>query len=110
MNLGRVKIRKVDDIAQWVDRIITSFVISPVSLDPRGIVPKMGHILDTADENLKNETRRIAFRATESEVQNLSNIAEIAIGLNSLYKVARHYHLLGNKPGGSYSMLQLQML
>jgi len=54
-----------------VDRLLGSFVISPVSMDPSGIVPKMEHILDSADENLKGEIRRIAPQASEPEIQTL---------------------------------------
>lgn len=93
-----------------VERLLGSFVISPTSLDPAGIVPKMEHIIDSADENLKSEVKKMAPLATESEVQSLSNVAEIAIGLNNMYKMARHFYILGTKPGGTYSIVQLQML
>ena len=93
-----------------VERLLNSFVISPVNMDPTGIVPKMEHIMDSADENLKAEVRRLAPLATESDVQTLSNVAEIAIGLNNMYKVVRHFYILGTKPGGTYSIVQLQML
>jgi len=101
---------QVASIDSSVNRLLDSFVISPASMDPSGIVPKMEHILDSADENLKGEVRRLAPLASESEVQTLSNVAEIAIGLNSMYKVVRHFYILGKKPGGTYSLVQLQML
>ncbi|MDA4111789.1 MAG: DUF1512 domain-containing protein [Thaumarchaeota archaeon] len=100
----------VKPIDNSVDRLLGSFVISPVSMDPSGIVPKMEHILDSADENLKGEIRRIAPQASEPEIQTLSNVAEIAIGLNNMFKVVRHFYILGSKPGGTYSLVQLQML
>ena len=93
-----------------VERLLNSFVISPVNMDPSGIVPKMEHIMDSADENLKAEMRMMAPLASESDVQTLSNVAEIAIGLNNMYKVVRHFYILGTKPGGTYSIVQLQML
>jgi len=98
------------NLDQSVDRLLGSFVISPVNMDPSGIVPKMEHILDNADENLRSEVRRMAPIASEADVQTLSNVAEIAIGLNNMYKVARHYYILGTKAGGTYSLVQLQML
>ncbi len=79
-------------------------------MDSTGIVPKMEHIMDSADENLKAEVRRLVPFASESDVQTLSNVAEIAIGLNNMYKVVRHFYILGTKPGGTYSIVQLQML
>lgn len=93
-----------------VDRLLGSFVIPPVNVDPSGIVPKMEHILNTADENLRKQVGRMAPAASESDVQTLSNVAEIAIGLNNMYKIARHYYILGTKGGGTYSLVQLQML
>ena len=95
---------------QSVGRLLGSFVISPVSMDPTGIVPKMEHILDSADENLRSEIRKIAPGADEAQVQTLSNVAEITIGLNNMYKVARHFYISGTKQGGTYSIVQLQML
>ncbi|HXQ92822.1 MAG TPA: DUF1512 family protein, partial [Nitrososphaerales archaeon] len=95
---------------QSVDRLLGSFVISPVSMDPTGIVPKMEHILDSADENLKSEIRKIAPKADESQVQTLSNVAEITIGLNNMFKIVRHFYIVGSKQGGAYSVVQLQML
>jgi hypothetical protein len=96
-------------LSDSVDRLVGSFVIAPVSLDPSGIIPKMEHVLDTADENLRTEIRRIAPKANEPEVYNLSNLAEITIGLNNLYRIARHFYLLGSKQGGSLAIFQLQM-
>ena len=73
-------------------------------MDPTGIVPKMEHILDSADENLKSEIRKIAPKADESEVQTLSNVAEIAVGLNNMFKIVRHFYISGTKQGGTYSI------
>jgi hypothetical protein len=102
--------KTLDSTSAAVERLVGSFVITPVSLDPSGIVPKLGHVLDTADENLKSEIKRIAPNASDSEVYNLSNLAEITIELTNLYKVARHFYLLGSKQGGSLATLQLQMI
>ena len=107
------KYRDVQDsvfLNQSIDRLLGSFVISPVSMDPTGIVPKMEHILDSADENLKGEIRKIAPKANESEVQTLSNVAEIAVGLNNMFKIVRHFYIAGTKQGGTYSIVQLQMM
>jgi len=97
-------------LSQSVDRLLGSFVISPISMDPTGIVPKMEHILDSADENLRSEIRKIAPKADESAVQTLSNVAEITIGLNNMFKIVRHFYIAGSKQGGTYSVVQLQMM
>ncbi len=97
------------EVEQRVDRLTGSFAITPVSMDPSGIVRKLEHVLDTYDENLKMEVRKIAPGATEAEVNTLSNQMEISIGLDQMYRVVRHFYLLAKKQGGLMALAQLQM-
>ncbi len=92
-----------------VDRLTGSFAITPVSMDPAGIVGKLEHILDTYDDNLKAEVKTIAPGATDAEVNTLSNQMEISIGLDQMYRVVRHFYLLARKQGGILALYQLQM-
>src|SRR5215472_4105154 len=92
-----------------IDRLTGSLAITPVSMDPAGIVGKLEHVLDTYDENLKMEVRKIAPGATEAEVNTLSNQMEISIGLDQMYRVVRHFYLLAKKQGGLMALAQLQM-
>lgn len=92
-----------------VDRLINSFAIPPVSLDPNGIVGKLEHILNTYDEHLKTEVRTLAASASEAEINNLTNLLEVSIGLDTMYRVVRHYYLLARKGGGMIALAQLQM-
>jgi len=92
-----------------IDRLTGSFAITPVSMDPAGIVGKLEHILDTYDENLRTEVKTIAVGATDAEVNTLSNQMEISIGLDQMYRVVRHFYLLARKQGGILALYQLQM-
>jgi hypothetical protein len=92
-----------------VDRLINSFAIPPVSLDPNGIVGKLEHILNTYDEHLKTEVRTLAASASEAEINNLTNLLEVSIGLDTMYRVVRHYYLLARKGGRMIALAQLQM-
>src|SRR5213594_4786709 len=92
-----------------IDRLNNSFTITPVSLDPSGIVGKLEHVLDTYDDLLKMEVKAIAPNATESDVNTLSNQLEISIGLDGMFRLVRHFYLLAKKTGGIMALAQLQM-
>src|SRR3989442_11029693 len=92
-----------------IDRLNNSFTITPVSLDPSGIVGKLEHVLDTYDDHLKMEVKAIAPNATESDVNTLSNQLEISIGLDGMFRLVRHFYLLAKKTGGIMALAQLQM-
>ncbi|MCS7113826.1 MAG: DUF1512 domain-containing protein [Nitrososphaerota archaeon] len=93
-----------------VDRFLEYFTISPQSLDPAGIVWKLEHILDVRDARFKDEVRLLAPSADETQVNNLENTLEAAMALNYIYRVIRHYYLLGKKTLSLYIIMQIQMI
>ncbi len=97
------------DVEARIDRVTSSFAITPVTLDPSGLVGKLEHVLDTYDNHLKMEVQTLAKGATEAEVNTLTNQLEVSIGLDSMYKIVRHYYLLARKQGGILALAQLQM-
>ncbi len=92
-----------------VNRMTKSFAIAPVSLDPSGLVGKLEHVLDTYDTTLKTEVKTLAAGANDAQVSTLTNQLEISIGLDTMYRVVRHYYLLARKQGGLFALAQLQM-
>ncbi|MEM2118037.1 MAG: DUF1512 domain-containing protein [Candidatus Bathyarchaeia archaeon] len=100
---------QVDPTAR-VDRFLEYFTISPQSLDPAGVVWKLEHILDVRDVRFKDEVKFMAPAADETQVNNLENTLEAAMALNYIYKVIRHYYLLGKKTLSLYIIMQLQMI
>jgi hypothetical protein len=93
-----------------VDRFLEYFTISPQSLDPAGIVWKLEHILDVRDIRFKDEVKLMAPSADETQTNNLENTLEAASALNFIYKVIRHYYLLGKKTLSLYVIMQIQMI
>lgn len=93
-----------------VDRFLEYFTIPPQSLDPAGVVWKLEHILDVRDARFKDEVKFMAPSADETQVNNLENTLEAAMALNYIYKVIRHYYLLGKKTLSLYIIMQLQMI
>ncbi len=98
------------DPTEKVDRFLEYFTISPQSLDPAGVVWKLEHILDVRDARFKDEVKLMAPVADETQTNNLENTLEAAMALNYIYKVIRHYYLLGKKTLSLYIIMQLQMI
>jgi len=93
-----------------VDRFLEYFTIAPQSLDPAGVVWKLEHILDVRDVRFKDEVKLLAPAADETQTNNLENTLEAAMALNYIYKVIRHYYLLGKKTLSLYVIMQIQMI
>jgi hypothetical protein len=98
------------DPAARVDRFLEYFTIAPQSLDPAGVVWKLEHILDVRDTRFKDEVKLMAPSADETQTNNLENTLEAAMALNYIYKVVRHYYLLGKRTLSLYIIMQLQMI
>jgi hypothetical protein len=93
-----------------VDRFLEYFTIAPLSIDPAGIVWKLEHVLDVRDTRLKDEVKFMAPSADETQTNNLENTLEVASTLNYIYKVIRHFYLLGKKTLSLYVIMQIQMI
>ena len=98
-----------DPTAQ-VDRFLEYFALSPVNLDPSGIIWRLEHLLDVQDERFKHDIKLMAPQANDTQINNLENTLEVALGLNIIYKVIRHFYLLGKKTLSFYIIMQVQMI
>ncbi len=102
--------KPTEDPTARVDRILEYVDIEPVSLDPTGIIRRLEHIIDVRDFRFKDEVRQMAPQADETQINNLTNVLEAALALNQIYKIVRHYYLMGKKTLSFYVILQVQML
>ncbi|MDH5375379.1 MAG: DUF1512 domain-containing protein [Candidatus Bathyarchaeota archaeon] len=93
-----------------VDRFLEYFTISPQSLDPAGLVWKLEHVLDVRENRFKDEVKLMAPAADKTQTNNLENTLEAAMALNYIYKVIRHFYLLGKKTLSLYIIMQIQMI
>jgi len=98
------------DPSARVDRFLEYFTITPQSLDPAGVVWKLEHILDVRDTRFKDDVKLIAPAADKTQANNLENTLEAAMALNYIYKVIRHFYLLGKKTLSLYIIMQIQMI
>jgi hypothetical protein len=98
------------DPAERIDQFLEFIAITPQGMDPSGIVWKLEHILDVRDNRFKDEVKLMAPEADETQLNNLENTLEAAMALNMIYKVIRHFYLLGKKTNSLYVIMQIQMV
>jgi hypothetical protein len=99
-----------EDPTPRINSLLESFFISPVDMDPAGIVWKLDHLMDVRDTKFKDDIKRLAPQADEPQVNNLENLVEGSLALNTIYRIVRHFYLLGRKTQSFYLILQLQMI
>jgi hypothetical protein len=82
----------------------------PVDLDPNGIVRKLEHVMRTRDERMRAEVKKLCVGARDLELSRMENILEAATALNMIYKVVRHFYLMGKRTTSMFVLVQLQMV
>ncbi len=98
------------DQTERVDRFLEYFTIMPVDIDPSGIMKKLQHIMRIRDDRLKAEVRAMAPNMDIISASKMENILEAATILHLIYKVVRHFYLMGKKTSSMFFIIQLQMI
>ncbi|MFQ6010940.1 MAG: DUF1512 family protein [Nitrososphaerales archaeon] len=98
------------DVGPKLDKFIDYFTIMPVSLDPKGVVSKIEHLMNLSDERLKKEIEDFSGIKDPVKVSIANNVIQAANALNLIFKIVRHFYLLGRKTKNVYLMIQLQMI
>ena len=104
------KYSAIPDPSAALDRIIDYILIEPVSLDPAGLVWKLDYLLKVAEDRVKGELKQIVPNASDTERENISNVLEVAASLSIMYRVVRHYYIIGKKTGNQIIIIQLQAM
>lgn len=97
------------DLMLQLEDFITFITIPPVSLDPYGIIPKFDHVVDVRDFRFKEEVELLAPLADEVQRYNLENLLEATMAIDSIYRLIRHYLILGKKSKSMILLLQISM-
>ena len=98
------------DPAPNLNVMMEQFLITPVDMDPSGIVSKFDHLLDVHEMKFKEDVRKVAPSADTAQLNNLSNLVEASWALNTIYRIIRHFYLLGKKTNSIFIIIQLQAL
>ncbi|RDE15838.1 MAG: DUF1512 domain-containing protein [Candidatus Thorarchaeota archaeon] len=97
------------DVTKGIDRWLDFFTIMPVDLDPAGVLKRLDHLLDDRRDRFQEFVRELAPNATTSTYQNLENTMEVTQVLSLIFRVVRHFYLLGKKTGSQIMIMQIQM-
>ena len=106
----KTSVKSSIDPNERIDKFLEYFTIMPVDLDPTGIIRKLDHIMRTRDERIRSEIRKMYYGMNESTASRMENILEAATALNMIYKVVRHFYLLGKNTTSMFVLVQLQMV
>lgn len=97
------------DLMLQLEDFITFITIPPVSLDPYGIIPKFDHVVDVRDFRFKEEVEQLAPLADHVQRYNLENLVEATMAIDSIYRLIRHFLILGKKSKSMILLLQISM-
>lgn len=105
-----VKSKEFIKVNKWIDEIINSFLIYPVTIDPTGILSRLEHILDVRRSRLRNIAQKIIPSAPERVQKNLESALEAAAAIRYLWKITSHIYEVGYRTKNIYYLLQLKLL
>jgi hypothetical protein len=99
------------DLMLKLEDFLSFIAITPVDLDPYGIVPKIDHLIDVRDDRFEHEVLQLApnIMKDSPEVQNLENLLEAAMAVDYVYRLVKHYLILGKKSKSYILLMQISM-
>jgi hypothetical protein len=99
------------DLMLKLENLLTFITITPVNLDPFGIIKKLGHIIDVRDERFIEEIIGIApnVEPRTREAQNLENVLEATMAVDYVYRLVKHFLILGKKSKSYIILMQISM-
>jgi len=99
------------DLILKLEDFLSFIAITPIDLDPYGIVPKIDHIIDVRDNRFKHEVLQLApnIMKDSPESQNLENLLEAAMAVDYVYRLVKHYLILGKKSKSYILLMQISM-
>jgi hypothetical protein len=101
--------REEAEIGEDLDRWIDYFTIMPVDIDPAGVLKRLDHLLDERRDRFVEFVMEVAPEASESERQSLENTLEVTQVLNLIFRIVRHFFILGKKTNSQLVIMQVQM-
>ncbi|MCX8203058.1 MAG: DUF1512 domain-containing protein [Nitrososphaeria archaeon] len=98
-----------EEIGKKLDVLLDYFYIAPESMDPYGVVYKLEHILNIGENRFEDQVASLVRTEDRDRLKTLTNLVEVARAMNVIYRVVRHYYLLGRKTANYFIALQIQM-
>ncbi len=99
-----------EEVRSLFQRIKGFFIIEPVTLDPFGAIKRLEHLIESSRNHLDNFMKEIAPNADEWKRSNLRDQLSGVLALDMIYRIVRHYFILGRKTQNLIYIAQIQML
>jgi len=98
-----------ESVKQVLEEVKGFFTIQPVTLDPAGAIRRLENILDNAKDMLDRFVERAAPKADKVKRANLRDQLQGVIVLDLIFRIVRHFYLLGKKTQNWIYIAQVQM-
>jgi len=107
--LKKISKKPTHKIKKSVKNFMEFFVISPINLDPYGIMKKLEHLIDQEKWRFKYFVKQVASGQDSERQANIMMGLAGAMSLYQLMKLVRHFVELIKKTKSQYLALMLQM-
>ncbi|GAB4330329.1 MAG: DUF1512 domain-containing protein [Promethearchaeota archaeon] len=97
------------EIEERLEEFMTFVAIPPTSLDPAGIVEKLDHVVDVRDDRFEEQVEELAPEGDPVQKKNLENLLEAGMAVDQVYRVLRHFYILGKKTKSLVVLMQVEM-
>ena len=101
--------KEKEKIKKALDRFIGFFTIEPEITDPAGAMVKLDHIVRNREDRLNFFIKEVAPSSDEVALGNLRDLLESTIALDFIFRIVRHYFVLGKKTQNMIYIAQIQM-
>jgi hypothetical protein len=101
--------KPTEDPSQAIASMLEFVTIEPVILDPAGVIQRLDHVLDVRKSRYEEAVMRMAPKADKDEAANLEGTIEAASAVYFIFKVVRHFYILGKKTKNMYIVMQVSM-
>ena len=102
--------KEKEKIKKALDRFIGFFTMTPEITDPAGAMVKLDHIIRNREDRLNFFIKEVAPSSDEVALGNLRDLLESTIALDFIFRIVRHYFVLGKKTQNMIYIAQIQML
>lgn len=98
-----------EDPENFINTLLQFFIIDPVRDEPTNLMRRLEHLLDIREYRLKNALKNVLPDLGEFSRNNLEVMIEAARALDLIYRIVRHYLMLGEKTNNWILIMQLEL-
>ncbi len=110
ITINNVKQYNLDqDPTEQILETMEFFIIPPVDIDPAGVLNRLEHLLDVRKSRFEDFVSTIAPNTSSSEASTLENLLEANMAVFLVFRIVRHFLILGKKTKSMLMIMQIHM-